>query len=178
VQSIKSALLSVADTPSDKPSPRPSLLSLSVTEQGTEHGTGDIMLPQNIFPKNTRPPTVDFDPPEPDSRLESTRQLAYCLGLLQSSYEHDEILDPNARKWLQTIKDEPDEEDRLKALATDVIRAFKGDELKDTKSVTEVMYLAVLNKDDFRYLFKEFYSGVVQSDLLDVHQLEGIAHLV
>ncbi|KAK3817618.1 MAG: WD40-repeat-containing domain protein [Benniella sp.] len=173
------ALLSAADIPSDKPSPRPSLLSLPGTDQGTEQGTDITIAPQKLFPKDVYLPAVSFNPPEPDSRLESTRQLAYCLGLLQLSCEFDEILDPIACKWLQTTKDEPDEPDRLKALATDVIRAFKSDELKDAKSVTEVVYLAnVLNKGDFRYLLKEFYSGVDQSGLLDVHQLEGIAHLV
>ena len=41
------------------------------------------------------------------------------------------------------------------------------------------MYLApVLENDDFRYLLKEFYSGIGQSGSLDVHQLEGIAHLI
>jgi hypothetical protein len=124
-------------------------------------------------------PTIAFSPPEPDSRLNNIRQLACCLGLLQYSVEADNILDPAARKWLQVTKNEPNEKERLKALATDVIRAFKRDEFKDAKAVIEVVYLApVLEKDDFRYLVKEFYSGVDQSGLLDVHQLEGLAHLI
>ncbi|KAF9363722.1 hypothetical protein BGX34_003450 [Mortierella sp. NVP85] len=149
------------------------------TEQGTEQGTDIAIAPQKLFPKDVYLPVVSFNPPEPDSRLESTRQLAYCLGLLQLSCEYDEISDPTACKWLQTTKDEPDEPERLKALATDVIRAFKSDELKDANTLAEVVYLAnVLNKGDFRYLLKELYSGVDQSGLLDVHQLKGIAHLV
>src|SRR5690606_5089771 len=72
-----------------------------------------------------------------------------------------------------------DEQDRLRTIATDVIRAFKRDEFKDAKAVTEVVYLApVLEKDDFRYLLKEFHSGIEQSSLLDVHQLEGLAQLI
>jgi hypothetical protein len=60
-----------------------------------------------------------------------------------------------------------------------VIRAFKTDEFKDAKSVTEVVCLApVLEDSDFRYLLKEFYSGIDQSGLLDVHQLEGLAKLI
>jgi len=126
-----------------------------------------------------RPPAIAFTAPEPDSRLIDTRQLACCLGLLQPSIEAAEILDPAARTWLQVTKGELDEKERLEALATDVIRAFKRDEFKDAKAVTEVVYLApVLEKDDFRYLIKEFYSGVDQSGLLDVHQLEGLAHLI
>jgi hypothetical protein len=77
------------------------------------------------------------------------------------------------------IKNEPDEHERLKVLATDVIRAFKRDEIKDTKAVAEVIYLApVLEKDDFRYLLKEFHVGIEQSSLLNVHQLEGLAQLI
>ncbi|KAF9353181.1 hypothetical protein BGX34_011745, partial [Mortierella sp. NVP85] len=181
VRSIKSALHSIADTPVDTPSPRPS--SMNLPKQGTEPGiqqrTDTATLPQSIFPTNVRPPTTEFNPPEPDSRLNDTQQLARCLGILQSSSESDVLLDPAARKWLHLTKNEPDEKDRLKTLATDVIRAFKRDELKDAKSVTEVVCLApVLDKNDFRYLLKEFYSGIDQSGLLDVHQLEGIAHLV
>jgi hypothetical protein len=94
-------------------------------------------------------------------------------------HEPDEILDPATRNWLQLIKSDSDEQDRLKVLATDVIRAFKRDEIKDAKAVAEVVYLApVLEKDDFRYLVKEFYSGIERTALLDVHQLEGLAQLI
>jgi hypothetical protein len=98
---------------------------------------------------------------------------------LQVSHGPDDVLDAKARKWLSDIRNEPDEHERLKALTTDVIRAFKRDEFKDDKAVTEVVYLSpILDKDDFRYLLKEFYSGIDQSTLLDVHQLEGLAQLI
>jgi hypothetical protein len=139
---------------------------------------GPATIPREIFPKNL-PPTVDFSPPEPDSRLNDTRQLAQCLGLLQLSIETDDVLDPAVRAWLQTTKNEPSEIERLKILASNVIRAFKRDELKNSKAVTEVVYLApFLEEDDFRYLVQEFYSGVDQPGLLNVHQLEGLAHLI
>jgi hypothetical protein len=130
-----------------------------------------------------RPPTIAFNPPEPDSRLNDTPQLVCCLALLQVSHRPDgqpgDILDPTARNWVHATKNEPDEQERLKTLATDVIRAFKRDEFKDAKSVTEVAYLApVLENDDFRYLLKEFYMGIDQSGLLDIHQLEGLARLI
>jgi hypothetical protein len=136
-------------------------------------------VPQHIFPTNIRPPALDFKPPEPDTRLTDTPQLACCLGLLEASFEDNDILDMTARNWIQVIKNEPEEQERLKALATDVIRAFKRDEFKDAKAVTEVVYLApVLGKDDFRYLLKEFHSGIERSSLLDIHQLEGLAQLL
>ncbi|KAF9354474.1 hypothetical protein BGX34_011011 [Mortierella sp. NVP85] len=144
-----------------------------------EHGSNVITIPRNIFPSNVRPPIIDFKPPEPDARLNDTAQLAYCLGLLLADCEPDDILDAVTRTWLQVTKNEPDEKERLMTLATDVIRAFRRDEFKDAKAVAEVVYLApVLENSDFRYLVKEFYSGIDQSGLLDVHQLEGIAQLV
>ncbi|KAG0216951.1 hypothetical protein BGX31_000395 [Mortierella sp. GBA43] len=143
------------------------------------HGTNIATVPSNIFPRNLQPPTLEFKAPDLDSRLSDTPQLSCCLALLQSSHGPEEIVNLAARNWLQLVKDEPEEHDRLNALATDVIRAFKRDEFKDTKAVTEVVYLAaVLEKDDFRYLLKEFYMGIEQSTLLDVHQLEGLAQLI
>ncbi|KAG0222414.1 hypothetical protein BGX31_009166, partial [Mortierella sp. GBA43] len=136
-------------------------------------------IPRGIFSSNVRPPTIDFDPPEPDARLNSTMQLAYCLDLLRTTYDPEDILVTAARKWLHTTRGEPDEQERLRTLATDVIRAFKRDEFKDAKVVTEVVHLApVLDNDDFRYLLKEFYSGIDTSDLLDVHQLQGLSSLI
>ena len=171
MHSIKSALHSTG--PVDKPTPLPP------SESPHKQPSSTATIPKDIFPENLRPPTIAFVAPEPDARLNDTRQLAQCLGLLQSHIEADDIVDIGARNWLEATKNEPDEIERLKALATDVIRAFKRDEFKDAKAVTEVMYLApVLEKDDFRYLVKEFYSGIDQSGLLDMHQLEGLARLI
>ncbi|KAF9347213.1 hypothetical protein BGX34_003310, partial [Mortierella sp. NVP85] len=174
--SIKSAVQST-DLPVDKSSPLASS-DLSPHKQPPAI-TASATMAKHIFPRNVHPPTIPFHPPEPDARLTDTRQLAYCLGLLQANIEPDEIQDLTARNWVLNTKNEPDERERLRTLATDVIRAFKRDEFKDAKSVTEVVILApVLERDDFRYLVKEFYSGIDQSGLLDVHQLEGLARLI
>jgi len=136
-------------------------------------------MTKHIFSRNVRPLTIPFHPPEPDNRLSDTLQLTYCLGLLQADIKPEDIQDPAARDWVINTMNEPDERERLRTLATDVIRAFKRDEFKDTKSVNEVILLApVLGSDDFRYLVKEFYSGIDHSGLLDVPQLEGLARLI
>jgi len=174
VHSIKSALYSTADTANDNPEQSHSQLS-----RNTSQPVGTATISRSIFSTNLRPPAIAFIPPEPDSRLIDTIQLACCLGLLQGAYEPEDILDTTVRNWLLATKNETDERDRLNTLATDVIRAFKRDEFKDSKSVTEVVSLApVLENDDFRYLLKEFYSGIDQSGLLDLHQLEGLANLI
>ncbi|KAK3805203.1 MAG: hypothetical protein J3Q66DRAFT_407884 [Benniella sp.] len=60
--------------------------------------------------------------------------------------EQQDIFDP-AAPWVLNTKDEPDEIERLKTLAID--------------------------RDDFRYLFKEFYSEIDQSGFLDVAPTRG-----
>jgi hypothetical protein len=117
--------------------------------------------------------------PEPDERLANTPQLACCLALLKDSRPLDSILEPAARKWLQVVENDEDEQDRLKILATDVIRTFKKEEIKDAKAVSEVVCLVpVLEKDAFRDLLMEFYNGIDHSGLLDFHQLEGLAQMI
>lgn len=133
-------------------------------------------IPPQIFAENKRPPTIEFKPPEPDKRLNDTPQLACSLGLLQSS---DDILDSTTRNWVQVTRNNPDEQERLKVLVKDVVRTFKSDELNDAKAISEITYLTpVLEKDDFRYLLNEFYTGIDQSGVLEAHQLEGLAQLL
>ncbi|KAG0228003.1 hypothetical protein BGX31_006763 [Mortierella sp. GBA43] len=136
-------------------------------------------IPARIFPENVRPPTVELQLPEADERLTNTVQLVCCLGLLKASHSPDDILEPAAHKWLQVIERDTEEQERLHALSTEVIRAFKRDELKDAKAIAEVVCLSpVLNKDSFHDLLREFYSGIHQSGLLNFQLLEGLAQLI
>ncbi|KAK3823279.1 MAG: WD40-repeat-containing domain protein [Benniella sp.] len=138
-----------------------------------------VTIPTHIFVENARPPVIQFKLPEADERLGSTLQLACCLGLLQASQSPDDILETSAQNWLQAIEKDTDEQDRLKTMATEVIRAFKRDEFKDAKAVAEVVCLApVLEKDLFHDLLAEFYSGIDHSGLLKLHLLEGLAQLI
>ena len=137
-----------------------------------------VNIPDHIFVDNVRPPAIQFKLPEADERLYNTPQLACCLGLLKASDSPD-ILEPTAHNWLRAIENDTDEQDRLKTMATEVIKAFKRDELKDAKAVSEVVYLApVLNKDAFHDLLAEFYSGIDHSGLLKFQLLEGLAQLI
>ncbi|KAK3809436.1 MAG: hypothetical protein J3Q66DRAFT_405440 [Benniella sp.] len=136
-------------------------------------------IPTYIFSENVDPPGIKYKLPEQDERLNSTPQLAGCLYLLQPNRSPDDILEPAAQDWLQTIGKDPEEQERLRKMTTEVIRAFKRDEIKDAKVVAEVVYLApVLDKDAFQDLLSEFYSGIDHSGLLKFHQLEGLAQLI
>ncbi|KAK3806066.1 MAG: hypothetical protein J3Q66DRAFT_422153 [Benniella sp.] len=79
----------------------------------------------------------------------------------------------------ETIEKDTDEQDRLKGLATSVIRAFQREEIKDNKVVAEVVCLApVLEQSEFQYLLRELCKSIDQSILLDVYQLDGVAQLI
>jgi len=146
---------------------------------GTDVRGNSAPISLYIFTENVNPPAVVFIPPQQDERLKDTRQLAACLSLLHHSRSPDNVLEPAARDWLQTVENDEDEQERLRMLATEVIRGFVGDELKDSKAVAEVMCLApVLDQQNFRFLLSYFYSCVDQSDLLNIHHLQGLADLI
>ena len=134
---------------------------------------------QAIFARNVRPPALEIKLPKSDERLTTTLQLAACLSLLKNSRLLEDMLDPASRKWQQALEKDTDEQERLKALVTDVIRAFQREEIKNDKAVAEVLCLApVLEKSDFQHLLRELCKGFDQSILLDEHQLDGIAQLI
>ncbi|KAI8348104.1 hypothetical protein B0O80DRAFT_429814 [Mortierella sp. GBAus27b] len=159
----------------DTPAIPPTLPSVTPTKR-----IQDIaIIAHHIFPANVVPPTTIYKLPEADEHLTSTPQLVTCLSLMQVSHAPGEIMDTTTRTWLQAIEKDTDEQERLTVMATDVVRAFKRDELKDAKAVAEVVSLTpVLDKDTFRDLLSEFYTGVNQSGLLDHRSLEGLAQLV
>ncbi|KAK3823224.1 MAG: WD40-repeat-containing domain protein [Benniella sp.] len=138
-----------------------------------------VKIPEHIFPEKVRPPTVDFKLPEVDGRLDNTRQLVACLGLLQAPRSIVDQLEPGALKWLKVTENDMGEQERLHTMSTEVIRVFKRDELKDAKAIAEVVCLApVLTKESFHDLLREFYLEIDRSGLLNVHHLEGLAHLI
>jgi hypothetical protein len=137
-------------------------------------------IPSHIFAENAPPPpTIEFKLPQIDERIISTPQLAYCLSIMQASKSSDDQFEPDVQEWLHAIKSDIDEQERLQTLVTDVIRAFKRDELKDAKAIAEVVYLApILTKDTFQDLLRYFYIGIDQSGLLNTLHLEGLAQLI
>ncbi|KAF9945701.1 hypothetical protein BGZ65_010466, partial [Modicella reniformis] len=172
MHSVKNILDSNADTLAVK---LPSVTSITHHNQSI----GNALIPSLIFEENVALTTTITKLPEPDERLISTLQLVCCLCLLKPSLSLDDTIEPCAREWLKVVQKDEDERERLKTLATDVIRTFKRDELKDAKAIAEVVTLSpALEKDAFRDLLVQFYDGISQSDLLDFHQFDGLAHLI
>ncbi|OAQ22941.1 hypothetical protein K457DRAFT_25537, partial [Linnemannia elongata AG-77] len=132
-----------------------------------------------IFTKDCPPPIVQFTLPGPDDRLTSTRQLAFCLALLQETALPLDSLDASTRAWLTATEKNQDEKDRLRTLATDMIRALVQDKLKDIKAINEVVCLApVLERPDFRALLSLFVNMINDYLLLDVQALQGLAPMI
>ncbi|KAF9355333.1 hypothetical protein BGX26_006702 [Mortierella sp. AD094] len=135
--------------------------------------------PSRIFTEEAHPPLANLKLPEPEERLDDTRQLANCLGLLQNASLLDDDTDDSISKWVSATQNNPEEKERLETLATDVIRAFFQDELKDAKSIEEVTCLApILDKCDFRNLLSHVVNKFEQSSLLDLHLLGGLPQLI
>ena len=170
--SVKSTVALIDDASSVK--------NQSISLQRKSNKINDIAtIPDYIFTENMHPPAIVMKLPEPDERLVSTPQLAWCLSLLKESREIGDILEPVARDWLQLVENDEDEHERLEMLAKDVIRKFKEEVIKDGKAVAEVVCLApVIEKELFKDLLGTFYDGVDQSGLLDIPQLQGIARLI
>ncbi|KAK3813932.1 MAG: hypothetical protein J3Q66DRAFT_411217 [Benniella sp.] len=142
-------------------------------------GDSGAMLSQDIFTENVNPPAAAFSPPQVDERLNDIRQLAACLSLLQSSHSSNDVLEPVARNWIQDDGNNADEQERLEVLATQVVREYARDEIKDAKAIAEVVCLVpALENDDFQFLLRQFYSMIDQSNLLNAPQLQGLADLI
>ncbi|KAG0042929.1 hypothetical protein BGZ83_012019, partial [Gryganskiella cystojenkinii] len=134
----------------------------------------------NIFEKDYPPPLIHCKFPGPDERLISTQQLALCLGLLQTSSLPDgDTLTSSAHTWLKVTEKDPEEQERLKDMAKDVIRAYAQDKLKDSKITAEVVLLApVFEKEDYGILLSQLVHGIEGSPLLASQALEGLAQLL
>ncbi|KAF9950714.1 hypothetical protein BGZ72_007667 [Mortierella alpina] len=135
----------------------------------------------SIFPVDVAPPALPWTFPDPDTRLADTPQLASCLGLLRqgSASLLPDALDPVANRWLLDTERNGDEKARLESLATDIIRAFTRDEIKDKKAIAEVLCLVpVLGEDDFRFLLSLFLNNIEGSRILDIGALRGLAQLL
>ncbi|KAG0223800.1 hypothetical protein BGX31_008333 [Mortierella sp. GBA43] len=138
-----------------------------------------VTISPHIFTENIRPPCIEFKPPKVDEPLACTLQLACCLNLLQRSHLSDGILEPAADDWLKVVEKDMNEQERLRSVATEVIRAFIRDDFKDAKIFNEAVCLVpVLDEDVFQDFFRALCCGINKSNLLSVHQLDGIARSI
>ncbi|KAF9571436.1 hypothetical protein EC968_000531 [Mortierella alpina] len=138
----------------------------------------DSVVVSSFFSKDVRPMPYICQLPGPDEQLQTTRQLAYCLALLQAA-ELDDSLSSDAVKWRHQTLGNSKEKDRLEAMAVEILKEFDEDRLKDASATSEVVQLApVLEKDHSRSLLKIFVKALDESMILDYHSLQGLAKVI
>ncbi|KAG0054696.1 hypothetical protein BGZ89_002569, partial [Linnemannia elongata] len=121
--------------------------------------------------------------PLPGDHIESLVQLVYCLTLLHLSSKFASGTDSDLAKkelaWLELIKKDPMEADRLRWLATRVVEQFVADANKDTTKIAEIVALGpVLEKEPYRKLLATFIKEFDDARILDVDMLQGLVQLV
>ncbi|KAF9082245.1 hypothetical protein BGX27_004594, partial [Mortierella sp. AM989] len=153
--------------------------NMAIEQKIPGESENSVQVPRSIFDRDIVPPVAKFTLPEAGGRIASTSQLAYCLSLLPPSSISREGLSTYEYDWSRAKENDPDEQRRLRTMATDVVRAFIRDELKTSVVVAEIVNLAaVLDQDEFRKLTEVFIDGIEQSLLLKIHLLDGLAHLI
>lgn len=172
--SIKASTATAVNTTST-----PRQLALPSTHSTISFSAASATLASPLFFRNdVNPVPYTCQLPGPDEPLQTTGQLAYCLALLQSSIQVDD-LSPDTLKWRHSTLNNSDEKNRLETIAVQIIQTFAKDTMKDAAAVAEVAQLApVLNNDHSRFLLKTFIDTVNQSEILHLHSVEGLAKVI
>ncbi len=132
-----------------------------------------------FFSKNLSVPVIDDALPVAGKPPKTLQQLANGLILLSLKAQVDLekiTFSEQAQAWL----DETEEADvkRLHNLATDVVRVFIDDQIKEL-SVAQVVILAPgLSKELFNALLKRLINGIERSTLLETDLLDGLAQMI
>ena len=143
----------------------------------------------NIFPENMNPPFSLVSLPEIGSRIDTTLQLALCLDLLPNGVDSiDQQDDPSQvlssgttaqLAWIQSMEQDPVEQERLRWLGTRMVDEFAKDASKDSTEIAEMVLIGpVLDNEHFRRLLACTITAFDQAVLLDVDLLQGLVQLV
>ncbi|GJJ71758.1 hypothetical protein EMPS_04115 [Entomortierella parvispora] len=131
-----------------------------------------------FFRKNVDPVPYICPLPSPDEPLQTTRQLAYCLALLQPSVQEGD-LPSDALEWRHSALNSPDTKGHLETLSVQIIQSFAKDTMKDSAVIQEVVQLApVLDSNHSRFLLKSLIDTINQSEILHLHSVEGLANVI
>ncbi|KAG0271070.1 hypothetical protein BGZ96_005984, partial [Linnemannia gamsii] len=139
----------------------------------------------NVFAQNVRAPTVRITLPKFGVRIESTPQLALCLGLLSNigdtiDQNDDPLQDmsPDTAAhlaWIKAMEQDPTEHERTLWLGTRMVDEFAKDAFKDSTTIAEMVHIGpVLDKEHFRGLLSCMITAFDQSVLLDLDLLQGL----
>ncbi|KAK3824322.1 MAG: hypothetical protein J3R72DRAFT_390761 [Linnemannia gamsii] len=131
-----------------------------------------------LFSKRANRMSFFYGLPAPGEQLETTRQLVYCLALLQDSVD-ETCLDPADLKWRRSTLKNSNETMRVEAITHQVVMEFIDDCEKNATAVEEVVQLAqVLHEETSRSLLTSLVGTVSRSALLHLHAVEGLTMMI
>ncbi|KAG0282449.1 hypothetical protein BGZ96_000467, partial [Linnemannia gamsii] len=143
----------------------------------------------DVFPQNVRVPTVRITLPKFGARIETTPQLALCIGLLSKVNDTVDQQDGPFRdmspdtaahlNWIKAMKQDPIEQERTLWLGTSMVEEFVKDALKDSTKISEMVLIGpVMDREHYRRLLSCMITAFDQAVLLDVDLLQGLVQLV
>ncbi|KAG0284372.1 hypothetical protein BGZ96_011264 [Linnemannia gamsii] len=154
------------------------------------HAPSQLTRPRlDMFPQNVSAPAVCITLPKFGARIESTPQLALCIGLLskaddtvnQQDSPYQEIsLDTAAQlTWIKAMEQDTTEQERTRWLGTRMVDEFAKDVFKDSTEIAEMVHIGpVLDKEHFRGLLSCMIIAFDQSAILNVELLQGLVQLM
>ncbi|KAG0271789.1 hypothetical protein BGZ96_005627, partial [Linnemannia gamsii] len=105
----------------------------------------------DVFQQNVRAPTVYTTPPKFGTRIETTPQLALCIGLLSKADEivdeqddHFQDMSPDAAAhliWIKAMKQDPTEHEHTLWLGTRMVEEFAKSTFKDSVTLAEMVLI-------------------------------------
>ncbi|KAG0072944.1 hypothetical protein BGZ90_011758 [Linnemannia elongata] len=141
-----------------------------------------------IFSANVTRHGLVTDLPKSCARIKNTAQLVYSCSVLAKAHiqpplvsDSDKIqglpLDDSQREWIQYLGRV--EQDRIRWLVDQLVKAFTEDHLKRSEAITEIVLVGpVLDREAYRGLLACFISKFEQTTPLDLNYLQGIVQLV
>ncbi|KAF9899508.1 hypothetical protein EC991_008789, partial [Linnemannia zychae] len=160
---------------------RPDSSILPSTLQAKSHL--DVLL------KNVSPPAISVSLPEIRKRIDSTPQLALCIGLLPKDIDTSDLQEnpsqimspdtPDRVAWINTVKQDTSEQNHIRWLGVRMVDEFVKDTFKDSTEISEIVLLGpVLGNETYRRLLQHIISSFDQFALLDVDLLQGMVQLI
>ncbi|KAF9151492.1 hypothetical protein BG015_006591 [Linnemannia schmuckeri] len=142
-----------------------------------------------VFPHNANAPAVRIPLPKLGTRIDTTPQLAMCIGLLAKDCDTvDQQEDPSQDMssdaaaqlaWVKVMSQDLVEKNRTLWLGTRMVDEFAADASKDLTKIAEMVLIGpVLDKENFRRLLSCIITAFDQSVILDVDLLQGLVQLV
>ncbi|KAF9272215.1 hypothetical protein BGZ88_005072, partial [Linnemannia elongata] len=143
----------------------------------------------DVFSQNVNAPAVRIPLPALGARIDTTPQLALCIGLLAKVHDDvDQQEDPSqdlssdtaARlAWVKAMRQDPTERKRLFWLGTRMVDEFAKDVFKDSTEIAEMVLIGpVMDKEYYHGLLSSMIVAFDQSVIFSLDLLQGLVQLV